>query len=135
MSQKPPDPIAQDVETGDYSISQLARALGVDYHALRDRYFQGEVTKTFPVATGPEPDDIRSLGRPGLQRFVVAIKRRGGEWPERYRDAILLARRKYDAGTYEMFQGHHKEGWVVLYCLPRLVAVPRRDTFRKAGLA
>ena len=113
------------------NISKVARALGLGYHGVRARLVQSMINQKrgCSPAVGPEPEDIRTLGRPGFESYVIAIKRQGGHWPDHYADAIAAARRKFDDGTHEMFQTPHADGWVVQYLIPRLKVVPRRRFF------
>lgn len=119
--------ILEALRDTDGNISKVARVLGVDYHALKTRYGDHAVSD-FRSAQGPEPEDIRTLGRRGFEQFVVAVKPRGSEWPDKYDGAIEDARRKFDAGTHEMFQTND-DGWVVQYSIPHLVPVERRQFF------
>ena len=49
-------------------------------------------------------------------------------WPSQYRDAINVARKKYDRGTHEMCQGRTGP-WTVLDLIPRLVSAEPREYF------
>jgi len=125
--------ILEEIRATGGNLSKVARVLGVDYFALKSRF--GPTTTSGPPfrpALGPEPADIRTLGRPGFEQFVIAIKRQGGTWPEKYREVIEDARRKFDAGTHEMFQTPNN-GWVVLYLIPRLRPTKRRNFFSSMG--
>ena len=102
-------------KTGD-NVSKVARQLGIDYTALRERT-RNEAGISFPRALTPEPDDIRTLGRPGFEQYVVAVKPRGGGWPAKYASVIADMRRRFDAGTVDMYQTNNG-GWVVQYCIP-----------------
>ncbi|BCJ91744.1 hypothetical protein IZ6_24790 [Terrihabitans soli] len=117
-------------ETG-FNPSKTARRLGIDYGQLISA-LKLQSGRPFVMATGPEPVDIRTLGRPGLQPFVVALKRCGGEWPAKYRSIIEIARSAYDAGTHEMCQ-QTTEGWVVLYSIPRKTPTKPRTYFATMG--
>jgi len=122
--------IKEELKNKGGSISKVARALGLDYYALQDqrrRELANSRVGITPV-TEPEPDDIRTLGRPGHQHNVIAIKRQGQAWPERFAAAIADAREKFDAGTHEMFQTTDN-GWVVQYLIPRLKPTARRKFF------
>jgi hypothetical protein len=113
-------------ETGG-NLSKTARLLGLNYGYVLTRYNPNLSPLT--TAKGPEPEDIRSLGRPGKQQYVIAIKRAGYEWPEKFADVLSDAREKFDAGTHEMFQTS-ENGWVVQYLIPRKVKTHRRYFFR-----
>jgi hypothetical protein len=123
--------IDEELKRTGGNISKVARGLGLDYFALKERQqrlaSQARVTGIHP-ATGPIPDDIRVLGRAGFQQNVVAVKRQGDAWPERFSAAIADARAKFDAGTHEMFQTSDN-GWVVQYLIPRLKSAGRRRFF------
>ena len=114
-------------ETGD-NISKVARLLGIDYFALKARYPENS-NQSFTSALGPEPDDIRTLGKAGLSQYVVAVKRRGFAWPKHYGDVIANARRRFDAGTHIMVQSIHADGWVVQYLIPRMIKMKPRNYF------
>lgn len=119
--------IIEEMQNHGGNLSMVARVLGLDYHALKTRFPQGyEAVKT-PV--GPEPDNIRNLGKDGMQQYVIAIKKAGQAWPDKYNSVIVDARKKFDAGTHEMFQGRNNEGWVVQYLIPYLIPRPRRTFF------
>lgn len=110
--------IAEALRETNGNISKVSRQLGIDYLALRSRLTAPSFNLPFSRATTPEPQDIGSLGRPGMEQYVVAIKPRGTAWPSKYDMAIADARKKFDAGTHEMAQGHY-QGWVIQYCIPR----------------
>lgn len=121
--------IDEELKRTGGNLSKVARALGLDYYALKERQqrlaISARNTGVHP-ATEPEPIDIGSLGREGFRHNVIAVKRQGSSWPERFADAIADARQKFDAGTHEMFQTSD-HGWVVQYLIPRLHATkPRR---------
>lgn len=106
------------------NVSKVARSLGLPYHILVQRY--GPRAANILPTPAPEPRNIREFGKPGFETFVIAIKRCGSEWPDDYREVIIDARQKFDAGTHEMFQSSH-QGWVVQYLAPRVRKVePRR---------
>jgi hypothetical protein len=63
-----------------------------------------------------------------MRQYVIAAKKHGAPWPPQYREAIKLARKKYDRGTHEMCQGRTGE-WTVLYLIPRLVSAEPREYF------
>jgi hypothetical protein len=118
--------IAEEIKNSGGNLSHVARVLGVDYHALKQRFPQH--TSTLPVNHDPEPDEISMLGRKGFRQYVIAVKRSGHAWPEKYKNAIEDARKKFDAGTHEMFQTNWN-GWVVQYLIPYLVPRDRRQFF------
>ena len=111
-------------KTGD-NVSKVARQLGLDYSALREKTRAAAGILSFPRATTPEPDDIRTLGKPGFERYVVAVKPRGEGWPAKYAGVIAEMRKRFDAGTVDMYQTNNG-GWVVQYCIPLIN--PRRSS-------
>lgn len=120
------DLIKEEMTKTGNNLSMVARVLGLDYHALRKRY--PNYDRTLISASEPEPADISTLGRKGFQQYVIAVKPAGSGWPAKY-DAILAdARKRFDAGTDEMFQTTDN-GWVVQYLIPYLVPVERRSFF------
>lgn len=120
------DLIKEELKTASPSV--VARRLGVDYRALLLRQ-QQEQSPVMREEVIPEPDDITTIGRPGMESMVIAITRAaGGGWPKKYDAIIEDARRKYDAGTHEMATGRTK-GWLVLYLIPRLHRVRTRNYF------
>ncbi|KQS84334.1 hypothetical protein [Rhizobium sp. Leaf383] len=123
--------IEEELKRTGGNLSLVARALGVNYFGLKDRQqrlaTQARNMGVHP-ATGPEPDDIRVLGREGFQHNVIAVKRQGSAWPAHFDAAIADARVKFDAGTHEMFQTSDN-GWVVQYLIPRLKPTSRRKFF------
>ena len=120
------DLINESLKESNGNYSAVARALGLDYHALRQRYPKEE--RPMVTASEPEPADISQLGREGFTQFVIAVKPAGSGWPEKYDEAIGVARKAFDAGTHEMFQTTDN-GWVILYSIPYLVPVERRQFF------
>lgn len=100
------------------NISKVSRLLGIDYFALKSKYQAPVFELSFQRATGPEPEDIRVLGKPGFEQYVIAVKQAGSAWPAKYDPVIADARKKFDAGTHEMFQTNY-QGWVVQYLVPR----------------
>lgn len=123
--------IEEELKRTNGNISKVARALGLDYHALRERQIRSQLNRKIGLhpASGPIPEDIQVLGRVGFQHTVIAVKRQGDPtWPQRFDDVLADARRKFDAGTHEMFQTNDK-GWVIQYLIPRLKAAPRRRFF------
>lgn len=109
---------------GDFS--RVARDLGLNFYAVQTR-FKAE-TKPFTIALGPEPEDFAEVARPGMARYAVAMKKSGYNWPQKYEAAIRTAQKLYDAGTHEMASGLMR-GWVVLYSIPRLHPVGKRNYF------
>ena len=110
--------------------SATARHLGMNYQSLVVRHKRMQEEATIKEEVVPEPADISTLARPGMERFVVAIRRTTiGEWPKKYKDDLDKARMKYDAGTHEMVQGR-KSGWFIQYCIPRQYPAKTRNYFR-----
>lgn len=100
-------------------LSRVAREFAVDYHELKQEVY-GEASRQPLPMTTPLPKDVRQLGKPGMERYVVAAKPDGNPfWPPQFEDAINKARKLYDQGTHEMCQGLNPGGWVVLYLIPR----------------
>ena len=124
--------IDEELRATGGNISRVSRVLGIDYFALKNRLAGIQSLQTFKPAMGPEPSDIRVLGRKGYETFVIAIKRAGGPWPEKYQSIIDQARVNFDAGTYEMFQTPNN-GWVVLYSIPRLKPTEPPRVFSTMG--
>lgn len=121
--------ITEELKRTGGNYSKVSRLLGIDYELLKAEYNVPE-TRDLKRPSGPIPEDIQSLGKPGLQFFVVAVKRDGDDvWPDRFTEAIEKARIRYDNGTHEMCQGLHQDGWVVLYCIPRRKPVEYRPYF------
>lgn len=118
--------ILDEIESMGGNLSKVARALGLDYPALVSRVAATEAPRETTVL--PEPADFRDLARPGLRRFAIAHTRSGHAWPSKYSDAIKSAHRSYDAGTHELTQ-HTRDGWSVLYLIPRLIPTKPRDYF------
>jgi hypothetical protein len=118
--------IQEAIKDSGGNLSHVARVMGVDYHALKALFPQH--VSTVPVSLDPEPEDITTLGRKGSEGYVIAVKRSGHPWPEKYHTAIEDARKKFDAGTHEMFQSNGN-GWVVQYLIPYLVPRDRRQFF------
>ena len=110
------------------NASKVARLLGIDYHLLKSQVAAMSPQGVFKPAMGPEPENIRTLGRTGFQHHVIAAKRQGSFWPDKYKRVIEDARDKFDAGTHEMFQTSDK-GWVVQYLIPRRKRTERRYFF------
>lgn len=120
-------------KTGNPSIA--ARHLGMNYQQLVVRHKRMQEAAVIKEDVVPEPADITTLGRPGLERYVVAIRRTTiGEWHKKYKDDLDKARAKYDAGTHEMVQGR-KNGWFIQYCIPRQHPTKSRNYFRSVTSA
>lgn len=111
--------------------SEAARYAGVDFSLVRE-LLEPPAARRFQTAMGPEPEDIRTLGRDGHQKHVIAVKRAGSSWPTRFNEVIADARRKFDAGTHEMFQSND-DGWVVQYLIPHKNPVAPRAFFSTMG--
>lgn len=66
-----------------------------------------------------------------MQQFVIAIRSNADpHWPVEYFNVISRARRYYDAGTHEMCQEKRRDGWIVLYLIPRREPAVRPPYFR-----
>lgn len=103
------------------NASKVSRTYDVNHQLVRNIARSSNQSRDPLPAIGNEPEDIKSLGRPNLRDFVVAVKKDGNpEWPSKYQEVIEVARQKYDDGTHEMCQGLNSKGWVVLYCIPRV---------------
>ncbi len=120
------DLIKDEMKNSNNNISYVARVLGLDYYALRKKL--EPQSQTLHSATEPEPADIRTLGREKFKQYVIAVKPAGSSWPAKYDAIIADARRKFDAGTHEMFQSNDN-GWVVQYLVPYLIPRERRTFF------
>ena len=72
----------------------------------------------------------REVGKPGLRRFIVAVKRLTGSWPTSASKIIGEARRRYDDGTHIMCSGVcRKTGVTILYSWKRKRAVKPTNYF------
>jgi hypothetical protein len=111
--------IREELQAVNGNISKLARSLGMDYQTLKDRYAPtlGPIVRP----TEPMPEDISTLGRSGWERYVIAVKENGEQWPAKFSAAIHDARRKFDNGTHIMCQEKRSDGWVVQYLIPRKI--------------
>lgn len=118
--------VLKEIQNTNGNLSQVARALGLDYGALKSRFGKDEpaVHYSFQV----EPANIRTLAPSRLQRYVIAVKNVGTAWPTKYAEIIAVHRKHYDAGSHEMTQST-RAGWTVLYSIPRLVKAPPRKFF------
>lgn len=114
--------IMKEIEDMGGDLSKAARALGLNYHALKAR----TDTKSTPTS------GVAQLARKDISRYAVAAKRSGAEWPRRYQEELDLARKSYDAGTHEIAQGRSNE-WIILYVFPRLVKTKPRSYFSSQG--
>jgi hypothetical protein len=121
--------IEEETRAAHGNLSRVARALGIPYQELVSRLNRPEPAPQH-FLPAEEPADIRMLGRPGFERFVIAVKRAGRHWPDKYEGVLEDARRKYDAGTHEMFQAPN-DGWVVQYLIPRRSPTAPRRFFRQ----
>ncbi|MES0134532.1 helix-turn-helix domain-containing protein [Mesorhizobium sp. M0016] len=119
--------INEELKKTDGNISRVARVLGLDYFYLQQKYGKPSYTP-FRPAVGPEPLDIRTLGRPSYEPYVIAVKKAGCRWPDKFDAIIADARKKFDAGTHEMFQTPN-DGWVVQYLIPRASRAVSRTFF------
>lgn len=120
--------ILEELKRTDGNISRVSRVLGLDYFLVKQKYGDPDRYTPFRPAVGPEPTDIRTLGRPGFEAFVIAVKKAGCRWPDRFEAVIEDARKKFDAGTHEMFQTPN-DGWVVQYLIPRETRAAARTFF------
>lgn len=109
------------------NVSAVARGLGLSYHGVQALYPKDKSQLPFVPTTGPEPKPSE-IAKPSLAHLVIAMKRAGCGWPSHYDKVLKDARRKYDAGTHEMFQESVK-GWVIQYLQPRLIRTPKRSYF------
>jgi hypothetical protein len=125
--------IAEEVRESKGNISLVSRKLGINFDYLKSLSERDEPVSSFRITYEPFPEDIRALAKPGMEKFVVAVKKRGLDWPKRFEDAIKDARRKYDAGSHEMVTGHTR-GFAVLYLLPLRRSVEPRHYFRSFHL-
>lgn len=124
------NPLAEELARSSANLSRVTQALGVNYKTLKGRF--GTDGMKMKSASGPEPQDLASLARPKLRRCVIAVKRAGGDWPDKFADVIKRAQVNYDRGTHEMTTGV-KDGWVILYSIPRKVPTTPRSYFSQRG--
>jgi hypothetical protein len=112
--------IRSELKKHNYNVSKTARALGVDYVYLMHKIGPSPTSlASVTIPRGQYPEDISTLGKPGMERFVVAVKKVTHNWPVQFMNAIHDARRKYDNGTHEMCQETRADGWVIQYLVPR----------------
>lgn len=109
------------------NLSKVARTLGIPYGDLIRRFAPNKIPYFVPPSQ-PEPEDIRTLGRPGYEQHVIAAKRAGELWPMKYEDIIKAARESFDRGTHDMYQTTDN-GWVALYLIPLKRAITRKPFF------
>lgn len=110
-------------------ISQAARLLGIDYSRLREEQVAQATPVSHPI--GDAPANIRTMGKEGMREHVIAVKSRtSSSWPIKYLNIIELAKTRFDNGTHIMCQETRKDGWVILYSVPRSKPVPKRAFFR-----
>lgn len=64
-----------------------------------------------------------SVAKAKLARYAIACRSTAGEW-DNSDPVIIKARRKHDAGTHVMCQGH-SGSWFVLYLVPHKRPVRR----------
>ena len=122
--------IREELRRSGFNLSRVANQLGVNYQKLKDEYSPRYTPIVRP--TVEMPTDISTLGKPGLQKYVIAVKAHGdGLWPIKFFNAIQRAHGLYDAGTHEMCQQKRKDGWIVLYLIPRKYKVNRRPYFAR----
>lgn len=112
--------LRQELKRHSYNVSKTARVLGIDYFDLVKRLHpSNESMRQLTIPKGGYPEDITTLGKPGMESYVIAVKKITYNWPVQFMNAIHNARRKYDDGTHEMCQETRSDGWIVLYLIPR----------------
>lgn len=122
--------IREELRRTGYNLSRTANRLGINYHKLKADFAPQHRPMVWPSA--PMPTDISTLGKSGLKQYVVAVKAHAdGAWPMKFFNAIQKAQSLYDAGTHEMCQEKRKDGWMVLYLIPRKVQKKRKPYFSK----
>jgi hypothetical protein len=121
------DLVNEELKKSGGNLSRTARVLGIDYKELREHL---PPVAPFRPTLGPEPDDITTLGRHPYQQFVIAAKRAGCGWPDKYDHVLQDAREKFDRGTHDMFQANSK-GWVIQYLIPLRSPVSPRNFFKE----
>lgn len=123
--------IRDTIKENGGNLSKTSRVLGLNLEYLRAK-FGDQIVSMATYRPEPRPSDIRTLGKPGMEKFVIAIKNRGFSWPVEFTDIIADGRRKFDAGTHVMCQGHTR-GWAVLYLIPRRRPVAAMTYFSSMG--
>ena len=69
------------------------------------------------------------LGRPEMQRYLVARRQVTARQWDNDLPEIAKARANYESGTIEMMTGRDG-GWLILYAIPRKKTSPRQDYFK-----
>lgn len=116
-------------------IYMASRSLGVPPTVLMNRIRQleerPEKGSYYIIQTYPAPRDV---GRLSLRRHIVSVRRRGDPgWPLQDKQALEKARRDYDAGLVDMFQGHEGR-WVIQYAKRRKKPDANRRPYFSVGL-
>lgn len=124
--------LREEIKKCHGNLSRVARNLGLPYSLVLQKVAPRPSVLMSPTF-GPEPTDIRTAAKPGFEQWVIAVKRVGCGWPDKYNDVIQDARRKFDQGTHEMFQSNTR-GWVVQYLVPRKGATAPRRFFKDLPL-
>jgi hypothetical protein len=76
---------------------------------------------------------LEPIGRVALRKYQIAFRHSTNtSWSVEDMPAILAARKRYDAGTHEVFQ-EKTEGWYILYCKPRRQQTANRHWFSTMG--
>lgn len=105
--------ILAELKKAGYDPSRVACKLQISY------------SEVVNILAGVNKPPIES-SRKDLAPYQVAVKRSDRGWGDR--NAVLAARRAYNAGTHELVQ-HQKDGWTWLYSVPRKDPVPPRKYF------
>lgn len=96
------------------NLKRAARNIGFNYGAALMRF--SEVKPTV------------NLGRPELQKYIIAYRYAFLDWAASDEPKLADARKKFDAGTHEMCQG--RDGDIIIqYLIPRLVPCRPRKFF------
>lgn len=119
--------IRSELKRHNYNLSKVSRLLGVPLDDLSRKY--GVRVTPVVIPKGRPPEDITTLGKPGMEKYVIAVKANTYSWPRAYFAAINDARVKYDKGTHEMCQQKRPDGWIILYLIPRSMPIVREPYF------
>lgn len=126
--------LREELKAKGGNVSLVARQTDVAYEYLKQLAERdAPIVRSFEPSNAALPKDIKTLGKKGFERFVVAVKVRGKAWPLIFSNQIQDARRKFDAGTHEMFQTTSGQ-FVVQYLIPRRRPVEPRKFFRSLHL-
>ena len=114
------------------NLAQVAKDLGLSITDCRQAFPQTAlVTRSFDDE-GPMPgrDDEGNyeVGRKALRSKIVALRHCTGWWREEDRQAINMARKRYDAGTHFLTTGRDGQ-WIILYSWKRRKAVTPQPYF------